>query len=243
MSWTLAAAAAGGAVSAAVYLGLARLLWGRPGAADARTATRAFAVYWGMTGTYQALTAAEHALAAAGFVSFDLVLAVRYVGLALATAGVASLLYYFLFLLTGHRAWLPRIAVIYAFVLVLACYQIWSSEPIGVAQTAWSVDLAYARDLNTRLFLPSVAMLLLAPIIGAGWYLTLMRKATSRRQRYRIGAVGAGVGLQLLSFLVARLSSDEVWQLVSRVILGFVVAFLVFTAYAPFDRRALAPDA
>lgn len=232
MIWTLAATAAGAAISGAVYLALAVHLWQREvEGADAREATRSFALYWGTTATYQGLSALHHGLAAVGTTSFALALTVRYLGLALAVVGIAALLYYLAYLRTGSRAWLARIAVAYTLVLVLTTAHVWLSEPNGVTHTAWSVDVAYGRDFMAGLFLPLLVMILVVPILGAGWYLTLLRTTTDPEQRRRILAVGAGVGLQLASFLIARLVENEAGELLSRVILSFVVATLVIAAY------------
>lgn len=233
MIWTLAATALGTGLGAVVYLALARMLWRRPVEGDARFGTRAFAAYWALTGAYQAMTAVQHALAAAGIAPFPLAVGVRYVGLGLATAGVAALLCYLAYLRTGSRRWTRPIVLAYALAGALAGLHVWRSRPVAVALTAWSVDVAYANDFMSGLFLPLMLMLLAVPIVATVWYLTLARKASDRRQRFRIVAVGAGVSLQLLSFLVARLVESEAWQLISRALLGLLVALLVWSAYRP----------
>lgn len=233
MSWTLAATAAGTALGATVYLSLALLLWHRPAEGGSRFATHAFALYWAFTGLYQAMSSAQHAFAAAGFAPFSAALVVRYAGLALASAGIASLLCYLVYLRTGSTKWKRAIIAAYFVTFVLTAFHIWRSRPIGVSLTAWSVDLAYADQVMGGLFFVSIAMLLLVPASAAVWYLTLVRKTEDPTQRYRIFAVGLGVSLQLFTFLVARLVESEAWQLISRVLMGIVVALLVWSAYRP----------
>lgn len=231
MIWTLAATAAATATAAVVYAALARLLLRRPAAGDRRFALRAFAAYWAFTAAFQALVAVQHGLAAAGVAPFPLALGVRYGGLALAAAGLAGLLSYFAYIITGTRRWTPVIVAAYAASAALTWLHIWRSDPVGVAQTAWSVDVRYAHTFQSGLFLPLLVPLLVVPIAGAVWYLTLARAVEDPRQRARILAVGAGVALQLSAFLVARVVENEMWQLVSRTLLGIVVAALVAWAY------------
>lgn len=233
MEWTLAATAAGTFVAAITYATLAALLLQRPGDEGARHALRAFALYWALVALFQLLTSVEHALATFGFIDFGFVLFVRYVGLGLASAGIAGLLAFFVYLITGTRRWSRWIAAVYVIVAALAAWHIHVSEPTGIERTPWSIDIAYGKDFHTGLFAPLMLMLLGVPILGAVWYLTLVRKAASRRQRYRILAVGAGVGLQLLSFMLARIFETAHTELLSRVVLGIIVALLVASAYFP----------
>lgn len=237
MTWTLAATAAGTILGALVYGALAWVLWHRDGDAGTRTAMRAFGFYWAMTATYQGLVGAQHALAAGGFAPLAFEVFVRYLGLALASAGLAGLLSFFAYLLTGNRAWLRRIAIAYVGVALLGWLHVWRSRPVAVELTDWSVDVAYAGDFQSGLFAPLMVMLLLVPILAAGWYATLARKTTDAGQRYRILAVGIGVGMQLLGFLIARIVENEMWHLISRVVFGILVAGLIFSAY--FSTREL----
>lgn len=231
MIGSLAATAVGAIVSGAVYFTLAGALWQRPGPRDARLPTRAFAWYWAMTGSYQVLVGFEHALAAADIVSLPLAVFVRYAGLALAALGVGGLMSFFAYLGVGRPAAIGVVGGLYVAVAALAILHVWRSEPIALATTPWSIDVSYARDFQSGLFLPIMAMLLLVPTLSAIWYATLARKTRDAAQRYRILAVGIGVALQLLSFLVARLIEAPVWELVSRTILSIVVAALVFSAH------------
>lgn len=232
VSWTLAATAAGSLFSALVYGALAQALWARESdGADARRALRAFAFYWATVAAYQAMLGAQHALAAGGIAPFPLALGVRYVGLVLASAGIGALLSFFAYLRTGDKEWFPRMGLLYGGVALLAGLHVYVSKPVGVAMTAWSVDLAYARDFQGGLFAPLLLMLQLLPILGALWYLTLVKSARDRAQRTRILVVGIGVSIQLLSFTLARLTESPLWQLISRTLLVIVVAALVGAAY------------
>lgn len=231
MPWTLAVTAAATLLSAGVYGALAVMLWNRAGGDDARRATRAFGAYWGLTAAYQAVVALQHAAAAAGIAPLELALAVRYLGLGLASLAIGGLLGFFAYLRTGDPRW-PRILFgAYAGVALLSWIHVWRSEPIAVARTDWTIDVAYAGDFQGGLFVPLLVFLNLLPILGALWYLTLTRAAEDRAQRRRIVAVGAGIALQLLSFTAARLTEDPVWQLVSRTLLALVVTALVASAY------------
>lgn len=240
--WTLAATAAATLLSAGVYGGLALLLWDRPGDAPSRRATRAFAAYWAFTAAYQALAAVQHALAAVGLAPFAGTLAVRLVGLALASAGLAGLLTFFAYLLAGSHRYATPILVTYVFAASLAWVHVLISAPVGVATTPWTVDVAYANDFQGGLFLPLLVLFQLVPIVAALWYATLARHAEGARQRYRVLAVGIGVALQLLAFLAARVTEAPVWQLVSRTALAAVVGLLVASAYfGPLAARKNAP--
>lgn len=236
MEWTLAATGAGTFVAAVAYAALAAMLARRPGSPGARHALRAFALYWALVSAFQILVSVQHALAAAGLVDFGFAIFVRYAGIALASLAIAGLLSFFAYIITGARRWTRWIVAVYVIVAALAWVHVYVSEPVGIARTAWSIDVAYANDFQGGLFAPLMLMLLGLPIAGAIWYLTLVRKATDARQRYRILAVGIGVGLQLLSFLLARIFETAPTELLSRVVLGVVVAGLVASAYFPRDR-------
>ena len=233
--WTLAVSAAGSGAAAAVYGAVAFVLWRRPVADEGRVATRAFAVYWATTGAFLALTALQNALAAAGATPLGVFVAVRYIGLALASAGLASLLYYLAYLRTGERAWLPRIGALYAVALALAWWHVHTSAPNGVAVARWSTDLTYANGIGGPIFLVVVLLLLGAPIVGAAWYLTLLRQVREPRLRYRIIVVALGIGLQLLGVLLARLSDADLFQFLVRPVAGVAVAALVLSAFVERD--------
>lgn len=240
MIWTLAATAGATATSGVVYLALAAVLWTRRVVGDPRFATRAFASYWALTGCYQLLIAAQHLLAGAGFAPFLLALFVRLAGLGLAAGGIAALLVYFAYLRTGTRRATPWILGAYGVALVASWLHVVWSLPSGVAVTTWAVDVSYAGDfLSGPFFVPAIVTLQVVPILGAAWYLTLVRSTHDPRQRRRILAVGLGIGLQLTAFLLARFAGDEPWQLVSRTIMALVVAGLVAFAYrsAPTPTR------
>lgn len=240
MLWTLAISAVGSGAAAAVYAGIASMLWHRPTSKEGRTATRAFALYWATTGGFLALAALQNGLAAAGAIPLLLFVAARYLGLALACAGLAALVYYFAYPRTGDRRWLARIAVAYGATLALVWWQVYASRPTGVAVKRWSTDLSYAGNIEGALYLPILVMLLVVPIAGAAWYLTLVRRVDEPRQRYRIVVVALGVGLQLLGILVARLSDADLFQFLVRPVAGVVVAALVLSAFVgretPLDR-------
>lgn len=231
MLWTLAVSAVGSGAAAAVYAGIAVTLWRRPTSEEGRTATRAFAIYWATTGGFLAIAALQNGLAAAGTTPLPLFLAARYLGLALACAGLAALVYYFAYLRTGDRRWLTRIAVAYAATLALVWWQVYASRPTGVAVMRWSTDLSYAGNIEGALYLPILAMLLVVPIAGAAWYLTLVRRVDEPRQRYRIVVVALGIGLQLLGILIARLSDADLFQFLVRPVAGVIVAGLVLSAF------------
>lgn len=231
MTWPLATTAAATLLGAAVYGALAIFLWSRPGDAEARRATRAFAAYWAFTAAYQAIVAFQHALAAADVAPLTLAIVVRYLGLALASFGIGGLLGFFLYLRSGRSTWIVRMRALYVLVAALAWLHVWLSEPIGLARTEWTIDVSYAKDFQGGLFLPLLVFLNLLPVAGALWYLTLVRRSEDRRQRSRILAVGLGISLQLLSFTLARITESPLSQLVSRTVLGFVVALLVALAY------------
>lgn len=232
MSWTLAVTALGTGFGALVYLSLARMLWERPLSGDSRFGARAFAGYWAFTGAFQAMIAAQHGLAAAGVAHFWIAVLVRYVGIALATAGVALLLCYLAYLRTGSRRATRPILAVYALVGALTVAHIALSRPDRVVLTDWSVDVGYANDFMAGMFAPLMLMLLGVPILAALWYLTIFPRLSGARKRYRVIAVGLGISLQLSAFLVARIVENELWQLISRTLLGVVVAALVWSAYA-----------
>lgn len=236
--WTLAVSALASGAAAAVYAGVAHTLWRREVPEAARGATRAFSLYWAATGAFLALSAAQSGLAAVGVTPLAFFVAARYVGLGLACAGLAALLYYFAYLRTGERRWLPRIAALYAGGLALAWYHVHASGPTGVSVARWSTDLAYATPMHGPLFILVLVLILGLPVVAAGWYLTLLRTVDDARQRYRIVVVALGIGLQLVGVLLARLSEADLFQLLVRPVAGVVVAGLVLSAFVEREPSA-----
>lgn len=231
MAWTLALSALADAAAMGVYLSVSAHLWRRPASAEGRTALRALATYWATTGLFLGSSGLVAALAVLDALPFEIALAHRYTGLALASAGLAALLAYFAYLGTGSRRALPAFVAIYSAALAYSWHEVWASRPLDVLVHPWHVDLAYAEPMSTGALLVGLLLYLAPPIGGAIWFATLLRRTRDPTQRYRLMAVSAGLGAQMLGILLARLASADLAQFLMRPVLGIAVALLVLSAY------------
>lgn len=231
MAWTLALSAVADLTAAAVYGTVASMLWARAQRLGSRIALRAFAVYWATTGLFLASSALVAGLAAAGRLDFGPALAHRYVGLALASAGLAGLLTYFAFLGTGDRRVLPLFVGIYSSALAYSWYAVWTSRPIGVQVKDWTVDVAYARPEPPLALFVALALYLVPPIAAAIWYLSVARRVTGV-QRYRVRVVAIGILAQMAGIFAARVADADLVHVIVRPVMGITLALLVLSAYA-----------
>jgi hypothetical protein len=207
----------------------------RPGASgDGGGAARAFRVYWTGLGLYTAYGGVMDALASVGWTPFPAFLAARLVSLPVISAALAGLSYYFLYLFTGNRAWLPVSAAAYMVACGVAVYYVWSRIPAGVAVYDWRTDIAYANPYETPALDAILLIFVLPPLVGSLAYGTLALRVASSAARYRIVVVSSAIFLSTVGAVVARVAdTSQLVQLLSRPVLGALVAAAVLAAYRP----------
>lgn len=198
-----------------------------------RLAVEAFSLYWMGVGLYTFLWGGvTDVLASLGYAPFGPFLVARHVTMPLVCIALGALMFYFAFLFTGRRGWIYAAAAVYGLVLVASVAYVQARDPVGVSVQDWRTDLAYAEPFASPVFSLILLLLVVPPMIGAVAYATLARKATDRAARRRILLVSSAIFLWSGAALLARLSESDLWQLVTRPILGALVAALVLYAYA-----------
>lgn len=246
LSPTLLAGAALDLAAAGLFAWVALRVRSRPAQSPgAARALGAFALWWWSAGAIAVLNGAAHALAAFGALDLALLATLRLAGLVPLCTGMAGVLAYFAFLLTGragawkgaaltYGAWFP--ALVYAFVV---------SQPTRVVVGVWRVDLAFAAPPPPAVFAAIVALTVGPPMLAALASLRLLRTEQDPTRRYRLALVATAIGLWFGALMVARLSPDDAFQFAMRPVLGLGIAVLTVWAYDPpaVLRRALHVEA
>jgi hypothetical protein len=233
MGWTLAVSAVVSLVAAAVFLFVGELFRRRVRGSGGQLALGGFTVYWYGIGTYTLFGALGDALAALGVTPFALFLGIRYVTIPVASAALAGLGFYIVYLYTGRAGWAWPIGAFYGLITLGMWYYVTRQHPVGVAVLRWRTDLAYEHELVSPVFLGILLALMVPQLVAAVAYLTLVRRVDAPTQRWRILLVGSGIILWFSSSLAARAADDDLWQLVTRPGLGMLVAAMVLAAYRP----------
>ncbi len=204
---------------------------------DARPALRGFMLWWGglaIVGLVSAYLSLVQDIGAFGLVGGRVVL---YGLVALIMVMLAGLAYYLLYLYTGRHSMLPLSAAFYAMLLVAFVVYVEAQQP-AIVQGEWTYSQAFAPSSLWSILI-GVA-LVGPPLIAAGAYMALYRKAPDITIRYRIlmvsGAFVVWFGWSVLStFIRAALNMAEptfMMQVASQV-LGLLAALAVLMAYLP----------
>ncbi len=197
-------------------------------------AARCFVAWWWAMGTYMLLEGIALSLAAAGTAPFELLLALRLVAGPLIAAAAASLAFYIIFLFSGTRAWFAPLVVYYGLAAIAYDYSVLAHDPNGVVVASWHAGLSYAEPLaGDPLWTAVLASFGLPLIAGSIAYLTLLRRATSREQRYRIILVGASLLMWVSSGFAGQLGSSDFLRFFTLVVVGLATAGAVLAAYYP----------
>lgn len=211
---------------------------------DARTANLAFATWWGSLGLTALLFGVPRALAAFGLLRPEDFVAVVYAGVLPLCAGLAGLLHYLLFVVTGERRWLVPIAGGYMAYFAVGIGYIASLGPVGFATAPWSLSVVYANAAGGWPLWTLLTVLVTPPLAALAPYLRLYARLESATQRYRLVLVSASIVTWFLSIVVASevgLEQLVAFHPLSRVA-SLAAALAVYFAYAPpaFVQRRLA---
>ncbi len=147
----------------------------------------------------------------------------------------AGMLYYFLYLWSGrNNLWVP-ISLFYFGLYIFFVYYIMLQEPSGFDAEG---NLVYANDLSGTIWGTIISVTwLLPPIIGAGLYLSLVRKVREPLLRFRIALVASSIIVWFLiviggSLTGAATEASDWWTYLSRIIAALAAIF-TFIAYRP----------
>lgn len=233
MAWTLALSAvttlAAGLLFVRVGLGLRTRATASEGD---RRAMRAFAAWWvGVGGSTLAVSGMLFA-GVAERPSPMLVASLRILSLALLSVGLAGLLSHVLYVRTG-RDHTRLIGGAYLVLTALVVGQVLWTQPAAVDVTAWTVEARGARPAHPAVVPVLVFAYLLPPVVAGALYLGLRDRASDEAQRRRITILGGGIAVWTAATLLARASDADLWQFVTRDLLGIGVATLFARAYAP----------
>lgn len=207
---------------------------GRPVSSTARFATWEFAAYW----IGQALTAVVAGLslplAAWGLYGFDTTLTLYLFSLLIDTLVLAGLVGYLVYVYTGRYHLAPLAAVYSLFYLAVLNYVV-SEHATGVKLVGGSPTLVYA-VMPTGIVVAFIVIILIFPeLIAALAYLSLIRLARGREQRYRILLVTASILTWYISSLFlpnATGPAPNAWSVVHPA-LSLVSSLLGLVAFFP----------
>lgn len=221
--------------SAVLYAYLGYRLGRRDVDPEAKVASSAFAFWWLAIAVSTVLTAVLTILAAFGALDLDLYLAATNVQLAVVTFGLASLLYYLIYLFAGRVRFTWLLVLSYLVYFGVLAYWIQWSEPIGVKVQPWQVGLDTRRPQEGPFFLAVVILLIGPQVVAALAYFSLLFRVKGRTQRFRVALVSGSIIVWFGSALVASaagLGQSDLWQLISR-LLGLLAPLVILFAFLP----------
>lgn len=221
--------------AAFVYLVVGLRLRRRSTRGAARRASQAFALWWVALAGSTLTTAIQQgagALAVADLATYTTLTIVNFLFICV---GLASLLYYLLYLFTGRDDLLVPLALAYLVYFATLLYVITAADPVGVEIGRWNVSLVFAEPLSGPV--PTVLLLLLVvpQILGAAAYMSLVAVVESPTRRYRVALVSGSIIVWFSTTLIGvllGLAGTDLWQVGSR-LLGLAAAMTVLYAYYP----------
>ena len=232
---TLLAAGAFACVSALVYGSVGRRLQRRHVYGEATLAKDLFSVWWYGLACVTAM-GGLFSLGAAFFApNFVLILGLTYVAILVLCVALWALAYYLLYLFTGRRGLLMPLAGLYLVYFAYLAFFIAAASPDRLEVGKWTVQLHYTQEFSGSAG-GALSVLILGPLlIGALAYFRLFFKVEGATQRYRIALVALSFMVWFGSSIVASvggISTNDVWQLASRVI-ALAASLVILLAYLP----------
>lgn len=243
VSNTLLASALFAFVTSAIYVFVGYRLSRRAVPMSGRLAAVGFVAFWyGLAASnFLGQNGLQALLAAFGYLNLYLTLALGQISLVAICVALWGILYYLVYLYTGRRrAWVP-LAWFYSAFYVFLEYFIWDSKPIDVQAEDWRVKTEYVKAvegpeaLSNPIVLALVIGLLVPQILAALAYLSLVFRAQTATQRYRILLVSISILVWFGApfFALGRgVQESTTYQVVSRFI-GLGAALAIFLAYHP----------
>lgn len=227
VDWTLVASSLVASIASGCFLSVALTLREHRTSDEAREAITLFSTWWMALSVYAVVGGTIDLSAALGLEPFDLFVLFRYMQMFALAIGIWGLMYYLAYVLTGHRRYLPLLAVVFAVYYGALVFVITMGQPSDVHVRAWATQLIFETPLVDAL--TATLLLVLPPVVAAGTYLFLYFRAHQPTQRFRITLVSAGT-LAWCASLVAREAS---WTAALPALLALVSAWGISWAYHP----------
>lgn len=221
--------------TASVYAFVGSVVWKRHIGGDGKLAAMLFGAWWFGLAAITASGAVQRALFWAGVEDLSVFITLSQLNLLVLCVALWGLLYYFVYLFTGERRWLARLAVAYfAYYVSLLYYMAWR-EPNGVEVGDWSVALAFARDIPAPAAAALVLLLVGPAILGSLAYARLFFRVRDPTVRYRIGMVSLAIFgwfATLLGGWTIGMPEEPWWPFITRAI-ALLAALVVLAAFRP----------
>jgi hypothetical protein len=221
--------------STPVYAYVGWRLWQRPMPYSARLPAAQFSIWWLALGVGSLIAGIEGLAGGLGVLGFPTGFTAYLLTVLVDTAALWGLVGYLVYIYTG-KYHLLALGAFYAAFYICALDYVIGNEPYAVVFSAGIPTILYhLRNTSGPLFAFVAFGLVVPELVGAGLYVSLLRKTTDRTRRYRIAMVGVSVWMYFLLAFVGTPSSlvaAEVWNLV-RAILDVVAAVVALVAFFP----------
>lgn len=210
------------------FAAVARAIGRRLGDRETRLAQMSFMAWWGGLAVYLVLHGGLTVAAAFHSVSPQVYLATRLVNIPALCVAIWGITSFLLYLYVGARQVFAASAVFIGSVAILFFWATFTGSTEVQVRT-WMVGVEDSGPAYRFVYL----VLGLPPIAAALGYLGLLRRVTTRSQRYRIALVSGSILAYVGSGLAARLSAGDAAVFVTLVVVGSLAAAAALLAYHP----------
>lgn len=234
--------------SAFLYLWVSHIILKRPVEEGAKRANSLFGVWWlslGLVFLLAPLFTVPPQLF--GYRNLAFTIALLNALLILIVVAVWGLVYYLVYLYTGHSRWFWPVTVFYVFVAFVLLYWVAALNPIGFDDSGM---LTYEHGQLSGS--PAIGLLFSLPVVFAALaYGSLFFRVKAGVAKYRIGMVAGGFILQFGWSTVSNLLQlprhypNSVWLSLVSNALGIITAVAVLMAFRPpnaFRKRLELPE-
>jgi hypothetical protein len=230
VAWILVATSLTSVAAAAVYAYVGYRLYQRPVSPAVLLARAQFSLFWWGLGVSALFIGLEAVLAFAGDLSLAIAATINLIGVLVDCLFLWAIVDVLVFLYTG-RYHLYTVTGLYALFYGAALYYTVLTSPYAVVIRAGVPTLLLVPVMNHLLELIVVVGLVFPEFIAAFLYLSLVRRAQDRTQRFRIVVVSlAIVAWFAVTFFYPISTTSETFE---RAFLQLVPAIATLVAYLP----------
>lgn len=223
------------AATAVLFAYAGALTWRREVPSRARTANRAFSLWWWSAAAVISLLSVANVLGILGIRGDDVHATLHYLRAAPLSLALGGLMYYLLFLFTGRRDLLLPVAAAYLAQHAFTIYYYVRLGPMRTVVTGWDVRVVPAAPADPALSAAFGLTLALPVVLACGAYVAIALRHGDRQQRYRVALIGVALGqwflLLLVSFLLGLQQRE--WFSMLYQVPGLLSAALVVVALRP----------
>jgi hypothetical protein len=211
---------------------------------DARLANSAFSLWWFTLGVQNVVVAVRLGAGLAD-APLSLVMGLQFVTVAAVTSGLAGLLVYLVYLITGRAvATLPMFLAYSLYAGWLVAY-FGGRLPLGYEVTRWSVAIAYAGEATEVASLTLLLILVGPQLVAIVALLVVAARLPHSASRLRVLVVALSIALWFSSAVLADLAglTGDAWQ-ATRVLIPLAVGLAVLIVHRPpaWLRRRMPPE-